>query len=221
MFELIADYFWVVLFAALVLYGLWQTVSAPFFVKRFYQNMNFRDNGKSRFDSHPYDSVVILQGLKASHVYSGTYKDYRVEQFAAFPETRHKFTMSRVQRKRNQAIWTVTLLHCEKPIMPFCARPTTVTDAMSYVLEGGNIDFEEDEGLTKRVHVLADDHEKCKALLTPKVRDYLKHIDAISLESAGSLLVHKSPGQPHDVGQKLQGDLDALVGIYEELVQPW
>ena len=50
MFEQYADYFWVTLFAALVIYGLLQSVSAPFLVKRFYKNIDFTDQGKSTLD---------------------------------------------------------------------------------------------------------------------------------------------------------------------------
>jgi hypothetical protein len=162
---------------------------------------------------------VLLETLNASHVFIGTHDGFRVEQFAAFPETRHKFTFSRVQRKRNQAVWTITLLHGEQPLFPFCARPTNVTDAIEYVLHGGNVDFGDDERFTRRVHVMADDHERCQSLFTPKIRDYLNHIDPISVETVGSVLIHKAPRQPHDIGTKLQADLDAVVGLYRELTQ--
>ena len=219
MFEQYAEYFWVTLFAALVIYGLWQSVSAPFLVKRFYKNIDFADKGKSTLDEGPYQSSMLLEELNASHIYSGLYKGYRVEQFFGFPETRYTFTLSRVQRKRNQAMWTITLLHGDKPLLPFCARPTNVKEAMEYVLTGGNVDFTEDEGFTKRVHVMAEDHEKCREALTPKIREYLKNIDPISVETVGKMLVHKSPRQPHDTGNKLQSEIDAVLGIYEELKQ--
>jgi len=206
MFEQYADYFWIGLFAMLVFYGLWQTISAPFLVKRFYRKIDFEDQGKSLLEHGHYQPSMLLKGLNASNVYTGSFDGYRVEQFFAFPETRHKFTMSRVKRKRNQAMWTITLLHGEQPLLPFCARPTNVTDAIEYVLKGGNIDFGEDEGFTKRVHVMADDHEKCKQLFTPKIRDYLKNIDPVSVE-------------PHDIGNKLRSELEAVVGIYKELMQ--
>ncbi len=220
MFEQYAGYFWVALFAALVFYGLFLTISAPFLVKKFYRKLGFEDKGKSSLDDSPYQSSMLLNGLNAAHIYAGSFKGYRVEQFFAFPETRHKFTMSRVQRKRNQAMWTVTLLYGDKPLPPFCARPTTVTDAMEYVLKGGNVDFTDDEGFTKRVHVMAEDHDLCRQVLTPKIREYLKNIDPISVETIGPLLVHKSPRQPHDIGSKLQADIEAVVGLYEELVSP-
>ena len=219
MFEQYVDYFWVTLFAALVIYGLLQSVSAPFLVKRFYKNIDFADKGKSTLDEGPYQSSMLLEELNASHIYSGLYKGYQVEQFFGFPETRYKFTLSRVQRKRNQAMWTITLLHGDKPLFPFCARPTNVKEAMEYVLAGGNVDFSEDEGFSKRVHVMAEDHEKCRQALTPEIREYLKNNDPISVETVGTMLVYKSPRQPHDTGDKLQSEIDAVLGLYEELTR--
>ena len=219
MFEQYAEYFWIALFAALVFYGLFQTISAPFLVKKFYNKLGFTDQGKSLLDTPPYQPSVLLETLNASHVFVGTRDGFRVEQFAAFPETRHKFTLSRVQRKRNQAMWTITLLHGDKPLFPFCARPTNVTDAIEYVLRGGNVDFGDDDGFTKRVHVMAEDDEQCRRVLTPEIREYLKHIDPVSVETVGSLLIHKSPRQPHDIGDRLQADIDAVVTLYKELTQ--
>ena len=217
MFEQFTEYFWIALFAALVFYGLWQTVSAPFLVKRFYRDIAFEDQGRSLLDRPPYQPSVLLENLNAAHLYKGSYEGYRLEQFAAFPETRHKFTLSRVQRKRNQAMWTITLLHGGRELLPFSARPTNVTEAIEYVLKGGNVDFPDDEGFSKRVHVMADNQTAVRELLTPAVRDYLKNIDPVSIETVGSVLVHKSPRQPHDTGNKLRSDLDAVVGIYKEL----
>lgn len=219
MFEQYTEYFWVALFAALVFYGLWQTVSAPYLVKKFYRKIDFEDKGKSLLDTAPYQPSILLETLNAASVYTGTYKGYKVEQFAAFPETRYKFTLSRVQRKRNQAMWTITLLHAPKALLPFSARPTNVTDAVAYVLQGGNVHFPDDEGFTKRVHVMADDEDAVRERLSPKVREYLKNIDPVSVETAASALIHKSPRQPHDIGNRLQSDLDAVVSIYEELVR--
>ena len=89
---------------------------------------------------------------------------------------------------------------------------------MEYVLRGGNVDFGDDDGFTKRVHVMADDDDKCRQVLTPEIREYLKHIDPISVETVGSLLIHKSPRQPHDIGNRLQADIDAVVNLYEGLM---
>jgi len=217
MFEQYADYFWIALFAALVFYGLWQTVSAPFLVKRFYRHIEFDDQGKSLLDRPPYQPSILLKNLQAAHLYKGSYEGFRMEQFAAFPVTRHKFTLSRVQRKRNQAMWTITLLDGERDLQPFSARPTNVTEAVEYILKGDNVDFPDDESFSKRVHVMADDHIGIKALLTPDIREYLKNIDPVSVETVGAVLIHKSPRQPHDTGSKLRSDLDAVVGIYREL----
>ena len=69
MFEQYVDYFWVTLFAALVIYGLLQSVSAPFLVKSFYKKINFKDQGKSTLDEGPYQSSMLLEELNASHIY--------------------------------------------------------------------------------------------------------------------------------------------------------
>ena len=66
---------------------------------------------------------------------------------------------------------------------------------------------------------MAEDDEQCRRVLTPEIREYLKHIDPVSVETVGSLLIHKSPRQPHDIGDRLQADIDAVVTLYKELTQ--
>ncbi|OED38972.1 hypothetical protein AB833_17555 [Chromatiales bacterium (ex Bugula neritina AB1)] len=217
MFEQYTGYLWTALFAALVFYSLWQVVSAPFLVRRFYKKLGFSDHGKSAFESAEYQPSILLKTLNASHVYRGVYKGNRVEQFAGFPETRYKFTMSRVQRKRNQVLWTISILHSESPLVPFCARPTTVTDALEYVLAQDNVTFPDDEPFTNRVHVTAEDHALARKVMTAPVRQYLNNIDPVSLEVVGSLLILKVPRQPHDTGNKLNADLNTLVDLFESV----
>lgn len=217
MFEQYTDHIWAALFAAVVFYGLWLWIRAPFLVRKFYRQHGFVDTGKSSLDETPFGESVLLKRLNASNVYTGVYKNHQVAQFAAFPEDRHKFTMSKAKRKQNQAMWTVTVLHSEQPKLQFCARPTTVTSAIEYVLDRTCVEFPDDERFANKVHILADDHHAVRKAFTTPVREYLTKLDPISVESVGSMLIHMGPRQPHDVGNKFQEELDSLVGIYDEI----
>lgn len=217
MFEQYADQFWLALFAAIIFYGIWLTVRAPFLVKKFYKQNNFTDYGKSDLSEPPYDLSLVLEKLHANKIYRGQYSGYQVEQFAAFPEDRHKFTLNKTKRKHNQSMWTVTLIHCEAPLLQFCARPTTVTAAIGYVLNQNSVVFPDDEKFTNRVHVQSDDHAALVDAFTAEVRTHLTGIDPVSLESVGSQLIQLTPRQPHDVGEKFESDLDALIRMCEVL----
>ena len=217
MFEQYTDHIWTALFAAVVFYGLWLRVRAPFLVRKFYRQHGFDDTGDSSLDEAPFGQSVLLKRLKASNLYTGAYKNHQVAQFAAFPEDRHKFTMSKAKRKQNQAMWTVTVLHSKQPSVPFCARPTTVTSALEYVLDRSCVEFPDDEKFANKVHILADDHQAVRKAFTTPVREYLTKVDPVSLESVGSMLIYMGPRQPHDVGDKFQAELDALVEIYDEI----
>lgn len=219
MFEQYADYFWIALFGGLVFYGLWQTISAPLLIKRFYKTSAFSNQGKSTLTAPPYDQSLLLEKLNAGNVYRGMYQGQRVEQFAAFPESRYTFTFSRVKRKRNQVMWTISVLHLDEPLVAFCARPTTVTDAIEYVMNRDNVLFPDDEPFANRVHVLADDHALTRKSLSDSIRQYLNNIDPVSLESVGKLLILKAPRQPHDAGTRLKSELDALLDIHRSLSQ--
>lgn len=217
MFEQYADQLWMALFAAVILYGVWQTVRAPYLVKKFYKQNNLTDHGKSELSGPPYGQSLVLEKLHANHIYRGQYRGYQVEQFAAFPEDRHKFTLNKTKRKHNQAVWTVSLIHSEKPLLQFCARPTTVTAAIAYVFDRDNVVFPDDEKFTNRVHVQSDNHTGVIDAFSKELRAHLTGIDPISLESVGEQLIQLTPRQPYDVGAKLQSDMDALIKMYEVL----
>lgn len=204
------------------MYGLVQYVVAPFAVKRFYEKRKFTDTGKSKLDDPFLQDSILLARLNADHVFAAETQGYRVEQYEAFPETRRKFTMSRVRRKRNQARFTVTVLHSNSALTPFCARPTTVTDAMEYMLDTRNIKFPDDEHFANRLHILAEDHESVRQCMTPIVRNQLTKSEAIALEclatsSGGSTLILKRPRDAFDVSDKLTEELESIVQIHQEL----
>ena len=73
MFEQYADQFWLALFAAIIFYGIWLTVRAPFLVKKFYKQNNFTDYGKSDLREPPYDLSLVLEKLHANNIYRGQY----------------------------------------------------------------------------------------------------------------------------------------------------
>ena len=217
MFEQYADQLWMALFAAFIFYGVWLAVRAPFLVKKFYKKNNFTDTGKSDLNVAPYDQSLVLEKLHANSIYRGQYGGYQVEQFAAFPEDRHKFTLNKAKRKHNQSLWTVSIIHDEASLLQFCARPTTVTAAIGYVLDRDNVEFPDDDLFTDRGHVQSNDHAAVVDAFSTEVRAHLTGIDPLSLESVGGLLIQLAPRQPHDVGSKFQSDLDALIRVYELL----
>lgn len=217
MFQQYAGYFWAALFAALVLYSLWRAIGAPFLVRRFYLKNGFADLGESTLDVSPYDQSLLLRRLSTKKVYAGNYKNLVVKQFEAGPDTRGKFTMSQAQRTKNKVRWTISLVELNPPLPVFCARPTRAAEAIEYLLGGDGIDFPEDEGFSNRVHVISDDARYAREVMLPAVREHLTGVDPVSLESTGDMLILKSPRQPHDVGGKLLGELDGVVGLCQLL----
>ncbi len=217
MFEQYADYLWITLFIAIVLYGASNTISVPFRVKRFYRNLGFEDRGRNGFDSDVYSDSQLLAGLMTSRYYCGEYNGQQMEQFEAVSKQRRKFTVNRVIRKRNQQVYTITVLQFQTPVAGFCARPLRVPEAAEYVLHSDPVLFPEDDAFARVIHVVADDHAAVRKQLVTQVREYLNGIDPLSLEVVGSLLIHKRPRQPHDTGKQLKVDIDALLKLGEAL----
>ncbi len=223
----ISAYFLPALFLGVVLYGVLQYAVTPFAVQRSYRKLGFTDRGKSLLDEPPVRSSIVLATLNTDHLYSGVFNGHQLQQCLAHPETRHKFTMSRVRRKRNQARFTVTTLYSEQRLPSFCARPTTVTDAMEYMLDNRNMVFPEDQNFANRQHVIADDSQAVRRCLTPLVRKHLTGSAAVSLEcieysvngqsTGGSTLIMKRPREAFDPGDKLLEQLEIVIEIYREL----
>ncbi len=217
MFEAYAEYFWIALFAAIVLYGLANAIQVPLVVKKFYQRLGFTDQGESTFSDEPLQGTELLQGLVTAGLYTGTYRGHRVTQCAAQSADRRKFTFNKVARKRNQLVWTVTTVECAAPLPEFCARPTRVADAPAYILQQEGVVFPDDDSFANKVHVAAKDHAAVRRLFTVFIRERLNGIDPVSLESAGNVLIYKSPRLPHDAGSTLEKDLNLVVDMAEHI----
>ncbi len=217
MFEQFAEYFWIALFAALVLYGLGNAIQVPFLVKKFYRKKDFEDHGKSTFDEAPLVNSKLLKGFQTPNVYSGSYRNHRVSQFAAYSVNRRKLTMNKAIRKNNQLSYTISIVHLETLCPVFCARPTRVTESPSYIFEEQGVLFPDDEGFVNKVHVMAEDHAAVRKLFTIFIRERLNAIDPVSLESLGTVLIYKSPRLPHDAGTTLEKDLTILIDIAEKI----
>lgn len=215
MFEQYAEQFWIALFMALVLYGVSNAIRVPLVVKRFYKKLGFNDEGPVEFDSSLFADSLLLQGEKTSHLYGGVYDGYKLNQFEAYSTQRRKFTVNKAQRKRNQKIWTVTVISLDKPLANFCARPVLVPEAPEYLLNSEAVLFPDHEDFAKRIHVVATDHASARALFNAEVREYLNGSDPdpLALESVQSVLIHRRPRQPHDTGKQLKKDLDAVVSL--------
>lgn len=211
MFEQHAEGFWVALFLALVLYSIFNTVTVPWRVKRFYANLNFNNEGGLRFDVSAFAESQLLRGQMTKSLYRGDYQGNRVEQFAAFSTQRRKFTLNRITRKRNQKVWTITIVVLDDPLPTFCARPTFVPEAPEYMLQNDAVLFPDDAEFAKRMHVVAPDHQEVRKLLDGEVKSYLTGLDPVSLEVVASYLIHRRPREPHDSGAALQKDLNAAV----------
>lgn len=219
MFEQYAEWFWLALFVALILYGVSNTVSVPLRVKRFYRQLGFTDAGANAFDTSPYSESLLLQGWATRSHYCGDYNGCSVEQFAAVSTDRRKFTLNKVIRRRNQQVWTVTIVDVKTPLATFCARPMRVPEAPEYVLHNDAVLFPDDDGFTSRMHVVAGDHAAARKLINSDIREYLSGIDPLALESVSTRLIHRRPRQPHDTGKALQQDLDAVVKLSNLLAE--
>ncbi len=218
MFEQYATAFWIVLFAGLVLYGLWRSILAPLQVRRFYSNNGFHtEAGEDHLEQSPYGDSLLLAKLQPGPIYTGEYRGHRIEQFAASMRLAGSSMFNHAKRRKEHHAWTITVLHSELPLPAFCARPTKARDSMEYLLNTDNVMFPDDELFANKIHVLADDHPQLIAAFTPSVREWLDGIDAVSLEAVGEMLVLKTPRQPHDTGSKLRSHLDAAVMIHEAI----
>lgn len=213
MYEQFAEWFWIALFAAIIIYGLSNALTEPWRVKQFYKRINFSNTGSSNFEVAPYTESLLLKAQMTRSLYIGDYRGFRVEQFSSLSKQRRKFTFSKIARKRNQQVWTVTIVALAKPLPSFCARPTFVPEATEYVLRGDAVLFPNDEEFAKRMHVVAPNHPLVRKRINAEVRHYFKGIDPRSLEVVSTYLIHKRPRQSYDGGDSLQQDLDAVVKL--------
>lgn len=217
MFDQYATLFWLVLFAGLLFYALWRRLGAPYLRNRRYAQIGLQLSADTDLSRLAGGDSLLLNRLQPGPVYGGRYRGHSVWQFAASPKWQKPSLYNRAQRRRDHQAWTVTVLQGVRDIPRFCARPVKARDAMAYLLDTDNVIFPDDELFANKVHVLAEDHEQIVAAFTEKLRATLDGIDPLSLESVNSLLLLKSPRQPHDGGMKMQAELDVLVDMYDAL----
>lgn len=209
---------WVVplLLAAFVLFGIGDFIHSKFRVRRFYSNKNFEDHGKSDLDQ-PAQSL-ILNPLNTTHLYTGEHRGRKIEHCRAHQSTRGKFTLNKLKRRHNQALWSLTRLQSEQSLPSFCVLPKTAPDNMFLLLDDSSIEFENHEEFNNRYNVRCSEPEKIRSLLTETLVDFLMAKEFISLECIDNTVIVKRtwPGEHFDL--RFTAELDSACTIVDKLV---
>lgn len=203
----------VLVFVVVVLFGIVDAIRTPLIVKRFYRDKNFTNDGKKMLTD--CTDARIVDGMFTEHYFSSGAAG--VSQCKSWSTDRHKFTLSKATRKRNRAPWSVTVIEGNFTKLSCLILPTVVPEAIAYVGNGENVDFEDDSELANRYHINADNETLIKSVLTREVRAFLLQPDVIYLESTDSQLVIKRNWLDHQVLHRLSQELEIAARLSEQL----
>ncbi len=203
------------LLAVFVLFGIGDFIHSKFRLRRFYRNNNFQDGGKSDLDK-PAQSIV-LSPLKTSHLYGGVHRGRNIEHCRAHQSTRGTFTLNKIKRRQNQALWSLTRLQSEHNLPSFCVLPKTAPDNMFLLFDGSGTEFEDHEEFNNRYHLRCDEPEKIESLLTDTLADFLMAKELISLECIDNTVIVKRTWPAEHLDLRLTEELDCASTIVDKL----
>lgn len=227
------------LLLAIVAYGLWQTVRTPAAMRRFYRKLQFeRHQGGELLSNTTLEGnatqltagarmqqtapslarSTLLSPLATRELYGGEYQQRKLWRCVAYPAARRRFTLSRRQRQRNQARWSMTVYPLATALPEFCARPTNVNDALEYVFDDSNMQFADDDNFNNRYHVLTPRPDQVRELLPPAVRELILKVPATSVESTGDALIIKRVWEAYEIETRMQRELDEVSELLDTML---
>ncbi len=203
----------VAVFVAVALFGIVDAIGTPLKIKRFYRDRGFNNKGEKKLSE--YTTARIVDGMYTERYFSEDTPG--VSQFKAWSVDRKKFTLSKAARKRNRAAWSVTVVENDFTQATCLILPTVVPEAIGYVGNGENMDFENDLEIANRYHIVTENETLLKSVITGEVREFLLKAHIVFIEITESQLVMKRNWADHLVLQRLTDELDIIALLQERL----
>ncbi len=203
----------VAVFVAVALFGIADAIGTPLKIKRFYRDRGLDNKGEKKLSE--YTTARIVDGMYTERYFSEDTPG--VSQFKAWSVDRKKFTLSKAARKRNRAAWSVTVVENDFTQATCLILPTVVPEAIGYVGNGENMDFENDLEIANRYHIVTENEALLKSVITGEVREFLLKAHIVFIEITESQLVMKRNWADHLVLQRLTDELDIIALLQERL----
>lgn len=203
----------VAVFVVVVLFGIVDFFWTPIKIKRFYKDRGFDNKGEKKLSE--CTTARIVDGMYTERYFSEDTPG--VSQFKAWSVDRKKFTLSKVARKRNRAAWSVTVVEGDFTQATCLILPTVVPEAIGYVGNGENIDFENDLEIANRYHIVTENEALFEAVITGEIREFLLRAHIVFIEITEGQLVMKRTWADHLVVERLTDELEVVSLLQERL----
>lgn len=203
----------VAVFVAVALFGIVDTIWTPIKIKRFYSDRGFTNQGEKNLAA--FSAARILDGMYTERFFNEEVSG--VSQLKAWSVDRKKFTLSKATRKRNRAPWSVTLVEGDFKHATCLILPTVVPEAIAYVGNGQNIDFEHDLEIANRYHIETDNEALIKFVVSGEVREFLLQAHVVFIEVTDTQLVMKRAWADHLAIDRLSKELDMVTLLQSRL----
>ncbi len=229
----------IAVFIAVVLFGIVDTIRTPIIIRRFYKNKSFTDSDKQIFAE--FTKARIVDGMYTEHLFGNAAPLAQVAnevsvksevmsqsgaansitglyQSKAWSVDRRKFTLSKATRKRNRTPWSVTIVKGDFKDLSCIILPTVVPDAILYVGNGENMDFEDDPDIANRYHITTNNEELIRSVLTGEVREFLLRAHIVFIEVTEGQLVMRRNWADHLVLERLDEELRFVKQLGQKFV---
>lgn len=210
----ITEYAVAAFFVAVALFGVVDAIRTPLVIKRYYRDQSFVSNGKKVLSEN--SDARVLDGMYTEHYYSQ--RTSGVSQFKSWSVDRRKFTLSKASRKRNRAPWSVTVVEGDFSKLSCLILPTIVPEAIAYIGNGENIDFESDLEIANRYHIATNREATVRSAITGEVRDFLLQPHVLFIEVTDKQLIMRRNWADHEILDRLKQELKIATQLKEQLI---
>lgn len=213
----ISEYLFIFILCAAAVFGIVDFIRARVLLQRFYETLDFTLKGQSDLQS-PATSE-LLTPLKTDRLYSASYRGQQIEHCRAFPLGRGKFTLSKVQRKHNQTLYSVTILRSLHTLPSFCLLPLTSPETMLRMTVERGIELKANEDISNRYYIRSDHPELIEPLGEKNIAKFLLAAELISIECIDNTIIIKRAWPITKIHERLTAELDCAVAINGRLTQ--
>ena len=126
--------------------------------------------------------------------------------------------MSKASRKRNRAPWSVTVVEGDFSKLSCLILPTIVPEAIAYIGNGENIDFESDLEIANRYHIATNREATVRSAITGEVRDFLLQPHVLFIEVTDKQLIMRRNWADHEILDRLKQELKIATQLKEQLI---
>ncbi len=201
----------VAVFVAVVLFGIVDAIGTPLKIKGFYRGRSYTDQGKKNLPE--CSGARILDAMYTERFFTNSTSG--VSQCKSWSIDRRKFTFSKAARKRNRTPWSVTIVEGDFSHLSCLILPTVVPEAITYVGNGENMDFESDLEVANRYHIVTDNEALIKSTIVGELRSFLLKAHIVFIEVTNHQLVMKRNWADHQVIERLEQEL-AIAALLKE-----